>query len=73
MVSNLTVEPENVQELDFENFDNFVLEPNQLAKDRMNGIVEDYAKQGIIWYIWLIYMCINLTLRSQNYAFFIIS
>lgn len=48
MVSNLTVEPENVQELDFENFGNFVLEPNQLAKDRMNGIVEDYAKQGII-------------------------
>lgn len=46
MISILTVEPENIPKM--ESFDSLFMEPNQLAKDRMNGIVEDYARWGII-------------------------
>ncbi|XP_073955282.1 uncharacterized protein [Choristoneura fumiferana] len=46
MMSLLTVDPENAPK--FEDFDSLVVEPNQHTIDRLNGIVGDYIRWGII-------------------------
>lgn len=46
MMSLLTVDPENAPK--FDDFENIVVEPNELAMERLNGIVSDYIRWGII-------------------------